>query len=43
MLHPDVVSASEMLATCWHDLEAARQEVERLYARWHELEEKKGE
>jgi ABC transport system ATP-binding/permease protein len=43
MLRPDVVSASEMLATCWQDLEAARQEVERLYTRWHELEEKKGE
>jgi ATP-binding cassette subfamily F protein uup len=43
MLRPDVVSASEMLATCWQDLEAARQVVERLYTRWHELEEKKGE
>ncbi len=43
MVRPDVVSASEMLATCWQDLEAARQEVERLYTRWHELEEKKGE
>lgn len=43
MLSPDVVSAAEALATCWQDLEKARLEVERLYARWHELEEKKGE
>lgn len=43
MLSPEVVSAAEALATCWHDLEKARLEVERLYARWHELEEKKGE
>ena len=43
MLSPEVVSAAEALATCWHDLEKARLEVERLYTRWHELEEKKGE
>jgi ABC transport system ATP-binding/permease protein len=43
MLQPDVVSAAEMLANCWRDLENAQQEVERLYARWDELEGKKGE
>jgi ABC transport system ATP-binding/permease protein len=43
MLRSDVVSAAEMLADCWRDLEIARQEVERLYARWDELEGKKGE
>ncbi|MBU1567690.1 MAG: ATP-binding cassette domain-containing protein, partial [Proteobacteria bacterium] len=42
MLRPDVVSAAETLAACWSDLETARQEVERLYHRWDELEEKKG-
>jgi ABC transport system ATP-binding/permease protein len=43
MLLPDVVSAADMLASCWHDLEKARLEVERLYHRWDELEEKRGE
>ncbi len=43
MLRPDVVSAAENLAACWRDLETARLEVERLYVRWDELEEKKGE
>ena len=41
MQRPDVVADAEALAACWRDLEAARQEVERLYARWDELEEKK--
>ncbi len=43
MLLPDVVSAADTLANCWHDLEKARLEVERLYHRWDELEEKRGE
>lgn len=43
MLRADVVSAAETLAACWRDLETARLEVERLYVRWDELEEKKGE
>jgi ABC transport system ATP-binding/permease protein len=43
MLLPDVVSAADALAACWHDLEKARLEVERLYHRWDELEEKRGE
>jgi len=43
MQHPDVVSTADMLTACWRDLEAARLEVERLYHRWDELEEKKGE
>lgn len=43
MERPDVVSEAERLAACWRDLEAARLDVEQLYARWEELEAKKGE
>lgn len=43
MERPDVVSEAEKLAACWRDLEAARLDVEQLYARWEELEAKKGE
>ncbi len=43
MQRPDVVSNAETLAECWRDLEAARLEVEGLYSRWDELEEKKGD
>jgi len=42
MAQPDVVADSERLAQCWQELESAQKEVERLYARWEELEEKKG-
>jgi ATP-binding cassette subfamily F protein uup len=41
MQRSDVVADAEVLAACWRDLESARLEVERLYARWDELEEKK--
>lgn len=41
MLRADVVSAADKLAACWQELEAARLEVEGLYGRWDELEEKK--
>lgn len=37
---PDVVSDSEKLAATWAELEAAQEEVEKLYGRWDELEEK---
>ncbi|MFH0781677.1 MAG: ABC-F family ATP-binding cassette domain-containing protein [Pseudomonadota bacterium] len=43
MLRADVVSAADKLAACWQELEVTRLEVEGLYARWDELEEKKGE
>jgi len=43
MERPDVVSDPHRLAECWQGLESARAEVERLYHRWDELEEKKGE
>ncbi|MEK6201071.1 MAG: ATP-binding cassette domain-containing protein, partial [Desulfobulbaceae bacterium] len=39
---PEVVSAPQELARCWKELEEAQAEVERLYNRWDELEEKKG-
>jgi ATP-binding cassette subfamily F protein uup len=39
---PAVATAPAALAERWRDLEAARAEVERLYARWAELEAKKG-
>ncbi len=38
---PEVVSDALRLDECWQKLEAARKEVERLYERWDELEEKK--
>lgn len=38
---PDVVSDAARLDECWQKLESARAEVERLYSRWDELEEKK--
>ncbi len=41
MGRPDVAADPQKLEECWKKLEVARQEVERLYQRWHELEEKK--
>ena len=38
---PEVVSDAVRIAECWQKLEDAREEVERLYTRWDELEEKK--
>ena len=42
MGRPDVASDPQKLDECWQKLETARLEVERLYHRWDELEEKKG-
>ncbi|HBG20762.1 MAG TPA: ABC transporter ATP-binding protein [Desulfobulbaceae bacterium] len=42
MGRPDVAADPQQLDECWQKLEAARLEVERLYHRWDELEEKKG-
>lgn len=39
---PEIVADSSALADCWKQLEEAQAEVERLYTRWDELEEKKG-
>jgi len=41
MEQPEMVSQPEELAQCWQELETAQAEVERLYSRWDELEEKK--
>lgn len=41
MQEPEVVSDPAQAAECWEELEQAQLEVERLYNRWHELEEKK--
>lgn len=38
---PEIVSNPEALTQCWQEVEAAQIEVERLYNRWDELEEKK--
>jgi len=38
---PEIVSNPEELNLCWQSLEAAQAEVERLYKRWDELEDKK--
>jgi ATP-binding cassette subfamily F protein uup len=38
---PEIVSNPEELAQCWQEVEAAQVEVERLYNRWDELEEKR--
>ena len=40
---PEIVTNPDELTQCWQDLEAAQLEVERLYSRWDELEEKKNE
>ena len=42
MGRPDVAADPQKLDECWQKLETARLEVERLYHRWDELEEKKG-
>jgi ATP-binding cassette subfamily F protein uup len=42
MEKPDVQANAEQLASCWSSLEEAEREVEVLYSRWDELEEKKG-
>lgn len=41
MAHPEVVADSSKVADVWAKLELARAEVEKMYARWEELEEKK--
>lgn len=41
MALPEVVADSDRLSACWGKLEHARLEVDRLYSRWEELEEKK--
>ncbi len=38
---PEIVSNPDELAECWQELQQAQAEVERLYDRWEELEEKK--
>lgn len=38
---PETVADPARLAECWQSLEETRGEIEALYARWHELEEKK--
>ncbi|MGB3210300.1 MAG: ABC-F family ATP-binding cassette domain-containing protein [Desulforhopalus sp.] len=38
---PEIVSSPDELGSCWRELEVAQAEVERLYNRWDELEEKK--
>jgi ATP-binding cassette subfamily F protein uup len=43
MAKPEVASDPQQLEACWQRLETARAEVDRLYQRWHDLEEKKGE
>ncbi len=40
---PAVASAPVLLRERWEALQAARAEVDRLYARWAELEQKQGE
>ena len=39
---PDLANNHEHMTTVWADLAAAQSEVERLYARWSELEGKQG-
>lgn len=41
MESPEIASNPEELARCWQDLEESQAEVERLYGRWDELEEKR--
>ncbi len=41
MALPEIVSNPDELAECWQELQEAQTEVERLYDRWDELEEKK--
>ena len=38
---PEVVADPQQLAECWEELQNAQQDVDRLYQRWHDLEEKK--
>ncbi|WP_457577608.1 ABC-F family ATP-binding cassette domain-containing protein [Desulfomarina sp.] len=38
MTLPEIVSDSVQLAACWQELETTREEVEKLYNRWDELE-----
>ncbi len=38
MTLPDIVSDAVQLAECWQELETTRDEVEKLYNRWDELE-----
>jgi len=39
---PETVSDPAKLAACWEAVRAAQEQVDRLYARWAELEEKLG-
>ena len=39
---PDLANNRDRMTTVWADLASAQSEVERLYARWSELEGKKG-
>ncbi|MCS7042206.1 MAG: ABC-F family ATP-binding cassette domain-containing protein [Bryobacteraceae bacterium] len=39
---PETVCDPAKLAACWEEVRAAQEEVDRLYARWAELEEKLG-
>jgi ATP-binding cassette subfamily F protein uup len=41
MESPEIVASPDQLDRCWRELEVAQAEVERLYHRWDELEEKK--
>ena len=41
MTLPEIVSNPDELTECWQELQEAQAEVERLYNRWDELEEKK--
>ena len=41
MALPEIVSNPDELAECWQELQEAQAEVERLYRRWDELEDKK--
>jgi ATP-binding cassette subfamily F protein uup len=38
---PDTISDPARLAECWQNLENTREEIDRLYARWAELEDKR--
>jgi len=40
MERPDVRTDADRLAACWEEVRRRRDEVERLYARWEELEDK---
>ena len=41
MNDPDTASSPDLAAECWEKLQRIEEEINRLYARWEELEEKK--